>query len=281
MKKIAVIGLGIMGHGIASNFLKSGYEVWVWNRTKEKADDLLAKGAKWASSPKEAASKADMVFEVTANDESSREVWLRDDGILAGAHADQALVTCATVSVNWVDELTAECQKRGQAFFDMPMTGGRMGAESGELVLLAGGDKTQLDTLGDTLEAIAKEVKYFGPAGSGMRYKLILNMLQAIHIAGFGEAMKLAKSAGLDEEVVGDALAERPGGTTTNLTWAGYQSQPDPINFSVEWIDKDLNYALGLASGASLPLLNQVLGQYNAAIASGHAQSDWTKIATL
>ncbi len=281
MKKIAVIGLGIMGHGIADNFVSKGYEIWVWNRTKAKADDLLAKGAKWAENPREAATKADVVIEVTANDESSRAVWLNDDGILAGAHEDAALITCATISVSWVDELAAECQKRSLNFCDMPMTGGRMGAESGELTLLAGGDKPQINALADTLSAIAKQVKYFGPAGSGIRYKLVLNMLQAIHIAGFGEALKLARAAGLDEKLVGEALVERPGGIITNLTWQGYQNQPNPINFSVEWIDKDLGYAKTMLGDASLPLLDQVLAQYHDAVSQGFAGSDWTKITRL
>lgn len=281
MKGVAVIGLGTMGHGIADNFLKNGYKVFVWNRSKEKADDLVKRGATLTTSPKEATEKADLVFEVTANNESSREVWTGDEGILKSTDTTKSLITCATLSVKWMDELAKICQDKGYSFFDMPMTGGRIGAETGELILLVGGHKDKLDSISDDLKAISKEVKYFGPAGSGMRYKLVLNMLQAIHIAGLGEALKLANTAGLNEQLAGDALADRPGGITTGLAWRDYQTEPDPINFSVEWIEKDLKYAKEMAAGADLPLLDQALSQYEEAIKKGFAQSDWTKINKL
>lgn len=272
-----------MGHGIATNFLKNGYEVCVWNRTQGKTSDLISEGAIWANTPREAAERADLIFEVTANDESSREVWLGNNGIISVNFDSRQvfLITCATLSAKWVDELAAQISHSNKSFFDMPMTGGRMGAENGELILLAGGKEEDLNTIKDDLAAIAKEVKYFGGAGSGTRYKLILNMLQAIHIAGLGEALKLAKSSGLDERLVGDALAERPGGTTTNLAWRDYQTEPNPINFSVEWIDKDLRYAKEMADQLSLPLLQRVLEQYDLAIEKGFSQSDWTKINKL
>lgn len=270
-----------MGHGIADNFLKNRYVVFVWNRTKDKTKDLVNNGATLSSSPAEAANNAEIVFEVTANDESSRKVWTGDLGILKSADASKTLVTCATLSIRWTDELAKICKGKKLNFFDMPMTGGRIGAETGQLTLLAGGNKTGLDAVSGDLKAIAKEIKYFGPAGSGMRYKLVLNMLQAIHIAGLGEALKIAKYSGLDEKIVGNALSERPGGTTTNLAWRDYQKKPDPINFSVEWIAKDLKYAREMAREISHPLLDNVLDQYERAIKKGFGQADWTKINKL
>lgn len=281
MKTAAVIGLGIMGHGIADNFIKSGYEVTVWNRSPEKADDLVAKGARLAVSVQEAVQNADLVFEVTANDESSRAIWLGDDGIIANAKPEQYLITCATLSVGWMDELAVKCSEAGLTFFDMPMTGGRVGAESGELTLLAGGSKDALQAIAGELRAISKEVKYFGKAGSGMRYKLILNMLQAIHIAGLGEALRMAEAAGLEKQLVGDALAERPGGAMTTMAWRDYQNEPQPINFSVEWINKDLGYAVDMAKSIDHALLDETKKLYEAAINEGYDQADWTKINKL
>lgn len=281
MKKVAVIGLGIMGHGIADNFLKNGYKVVVWNRTPDKADDLAAKGAVVASSVLEAVQQADLVFEVTANDKSSREVWLGANGILSIAKPEQSLITCATLSTDWTDELANNCEQKQLVFFDMPMTGGRMGAESGQLTLLVGGSKEKLSDLTDDLKAIAKDVKYFGKAGSGMRFKLILNALQAIHIAGLGEMLKMAKVAGLDQKLVGDALAERPGGVITNLAWDGFKNEPEPINFSVEWIAKDLGYAADMAKNIKHPLLDEAQKLYQQAIEQGFDQADWTKINKL
>ena len=278
MKHIAVLGLGIMGHGIADNFLKHGYEVTVWNRSPDKADDLVARGATLAASVADAVAVADLVFEVTANDESSRELWLGADGIVSHSNAGQTLITCATLSVEWVDELAAACLGKDLTFFDMPMTGGRQGAESGQLILLVGGNAEKLNGVKPHLEAVASQVKYFGPAGHGMRFKLVLNALQSVHIAAFGEAVRLSKALGIDVQIAGDALAERPGGISTNLAWRDYQQHPDPINFSVEWIAKDDRYALRNVSPGELPIMEDTLAYLEKAIASGHKDDDWTCI---
>lgn len=280
-KTVAILGLGIMGHGIADNFLKGGHSVTVWNRSPEKAADLVKNGAKLAGSVSEAVQGAEIVFEVTANDESSKSVWLGEGGILECATSQQYLISCATLSADWTDELAKICSDRGLTFFDMPMTGGRVAAESGQLTLLAGGPKEKLDEIAEDLQSIIKEVKYFGKVGSGMRYKLILNGLQAIHIAGLGEALRIAKEAGLDLKLVGDALAERPGGVITGITWNSYQNEPEQTTFSVEWIDKDLGYAAQLAKSTPHPLINIVKQQYDSAIEQGYAQADWTKINRL
>jgi 3-hydroxyisobutyrate dehydrogenase-like beta-hydroxyacid dehydrogenase len=281
MRTIAVIGLGIMGHGIADNFLSKGYKVIVWNRSADKADDLVSKGATLASSVAQAAAEADLVFEVTANDQSSQQMWLDEHGIIAHAKPGQYLISCATLSSVWTDQLAAHCSEAGLEFFDMPMTGGRVAAESGQLTLLVGGSQDRLKEITPDLEAIAKNVKYFGKAGSGMRYKLILNTLQAIHIAGLGEALRMADAAGLDKELVGNALIERPGGEVTKTGWAAYKKAPDPITFSVEWIAKDLGYASDMAKTVQHPLLDEALGLYKRAIEQGLSQSDWTEINKL
>lgn len=270
-----------MGHGIADNFLKNGYHVTVWNRSPDKADDLVAKGAQRANSVKEAVTDADIIFEVTANDESSQEMWRGDEGILANAHKEQYLITCATLSIEWTEQLVNECASAGFTFFDMPMTGGRHGAENGQLVLLVGGDKDKLQAIENDLQAIAKDVKYFGKASSGMRYKLVLNTLQAVHMAGLGEALRMAEAAGLEKEPVGNALTEIPGGVVTTAAWRAYREDPNPITFSVEWIAKDLGYASKMADSISHPLLDYVHKLYEQAIEKGYAQADWTKINKL
>lgn len=278
MKRIAVIGTGIMGSGIVKNYLKNKYKVYVWNRNKDKLKELVSLGAVAVNLPQDAAKMADIVFEVTANDESSESVWLGDSGILAGANKNKILITNATLSIPWIDKLALICEQRDFQFLDMPMTGGRIGAETGQLVLLTGGNENLLQILKPDLKVICTKIIYFGKAGSGMRYKLILNMLQGIHITALGEVLSLAKEMGLDLKNVGDSLAERPGGTTTNLAWRDFQKQPKPINFSVDWITKDLRYAKKAAVKTKTPLLDQTLENYNKAILDGLGQKDWTII---
>ncbi|QQS18864.1 NAD(P)-dependent oxidoreductase [Candidatus Saccharibacteria bacterium] len=156
------------------------------------------------------------------------------------------------------------------------MTGSRAGAESGTMVLLAGGDAEKLNEVKPHLEKIASQVKYFGPAGHGMRMKLVLNCLQAVHLAGFGEAMRLAKSLGLDEKETGEMLCEKPGGATTQLAWRDYQKHPEPINFAVELIAKDETYALKNIDPSQTPLIATTLDSYKSYRRIGHAHDDWT-----
>jgi 3-hydroxyisobutyrate dehydrogenase-like beta-hydroxyacid dehydrogenase len=227
------------------------------------------------------AQKADIVFEITANDKSSQAVWKGRNGILAGATSDKVLIASATLSIDWVDELIRLCKKDGFTFFDMALTGGRIGAESGALTLLCGGDEKKLEKIKPTLSAIATKVLYFGSEGKGMRYKLILNFIQATHIVAFGQAMKIAKAYEMDTKKVGDALAERPGGVITSLAWRDYQSEPNPINFSIEWITKDLTYAKKMVKDIDVKLLKEVLSEYQKAIKKGFAKKDWASVNTI
>jgi len=281
MKKIAVIGTGIMGSGIAANYLKHGYKVWVWNRSPEHAAPFQELGATVVDTPKAATAAADIVFEVTANDESSQAVWQGDDGILAGAAADKMLIASATLSVEWTLQLAELCAGKGFDFFDMPLTGGRAAAEAGQLILLAGGDKAKLVALKPDLKAISAKLFYFGPAGSGMKYKLVLNSLQAAHLAAFGEAMQLAVAQGLDPAMVGPALCDRPGGVLTQYAWGAYQANKPPLTFSVNWITKDLEYAHRMAEGQNSPIFEDVLKLYQTARAKGHGDEDWAAILKL
>jgi 3-hydroxyisobutyrate dehydrogenase-like beta-hydroxyacid dehydrogenase len=278
MKKVAVIGTGIMGNAIATNFLKKGYEVYIWNRSKNKLKNLIKLGGIATGNPFEATQKADIVFEVTANDKSSKLVWIAKNGILAGANSKKVLITCATLSASWTDKLASICKKKKLTFFDVPMTGSRIGAESGKLTLLVGGNKKKTETIKKDLGVISEKIFYFGKVGFGMRYKHLLNMLQAIHIIGFGEVLSVAKKVGLNIKAVGNALAERPGGTTTNLAWRDYQKEPNPINFSVEWITKDLTYAKQLAKGIKSPFLDESLKKYKNAIKKNLGREDWTVV---
>lgn len=278
MKKIGIVGLGIMGSGIADNFLSNGYTVFVWNRTMDVAKKFVARGAVACQTPAEVTKNAEIIFEITANDESSRLVWDGRSGILASADPIKILVASSTLSVGWTDELISKCNSLGFAFMDAAMTGGRIGAETGALTLLCGAQKNVFESIEPDLKAIAKKIILFGLPGQGMRYKLILNFLQAVHIIGFGQAMKIAKAHNMDLSKVGDALVDRPGGTITGLAWRDYFNEPDPINFSVEWITKDLNYAKKLAGDLDVGLLDEVLEEYKKAVENGLSKNDWASI---
>ena len=141
--------------------------------------------------------------------------------------------------------------------------------------MLCGGPKSIVDELEEVFRPIATKSYYFGPVGSGMRYKLILNFLQALHIAGFGEAMRMAEHHHLNLPIVAVALADRPGGSLTQIASERYFHDPDPITFSITNAVKDLTYAKRFAEALDVPLLDTVLEQYRHAQEDGFGESDW------
>jgi len=280
--KIGIVGLGIMSSGMCNHFLKHGYTVNVWNRTASKCEEFTNLGAVACSSPAEVTSQSDIVFEVTANDESSRHVWLDPTtGILSTATENQILIASSTLSVEWVDELATKCETQNLRFFDMPLTGGRIGAETGNLTMLVGGNAELLETTRPILDAVAGKVFYFGPAGHGTRYKLLLNMLQGIHLSAYGEVMKIAEQANMDIEAVGNALVDRPGGVSTTIAHDCYKNQPDPVSFSVKWTTKDLGYAQQLSENLDTPLLDSAHTIFNNAMEQDLGELDWTIVNEL
>ncbi|GAA1553991.1 NAD(P)-dependent oxidoreductase [Actinomadura kijaniata] len=283
MAVVAIVGVGIMGRGMAVNLVRGGHDVILWNRGPLSPETLssIPETTLVASTPADAARQADVVFEVTADDESSRAVWLGPEGILAGARPGTILISSATLSADWIAQLADACAERALTFYDMPLTGGAEGARTGNLTMLVGGDPARLPGLDPVLRAISREVRHFGPVGSGTRFKLVLNALQAAHMTAFGEAMKLAAAAGLDLDQVGAALRERPGGVITRMAHDNLVTPPEPINFSAEWARKDLDYAARLAGPTGYPLLDATLSVFTQAVADGHGREDWSVVNRL
>ena len=140
MARIAFIGLGRMGAGMAARLLAAGHEIVVHNRTSERGDALLAAGARWGNTPAEAAADADAVFVMVSDDDASRAVWLGPDGVLAHARQQAFAIECSTLSHNWVLELADACRAAGLRYLDCPVTGLPDAAAAGRLTLLVGGD---------------------------------------------------------------------------------------------------------------------------------------------
>ena len=144
MAKVAFIGFGRMGHGMAGRYLEAGFTVAVWNRSKAKAEDLIARGARWATSPEDAAIDADAVVTMVADDEASRAVWLTRDGAAATMKAGTLAIECSTVSYRHVLEMAGVFRERGIVYIDSPVTGLPDAAASGKLTLLVGADAADL-----------------------------------------------------------------------------------------------------------------------------------------
>jgi 3-hydroxyisobutyrate dehydrogenase len=206
MARVAFIGLGRMGHGMAGRYLDAGFTVTVWNRSKAKADDLIARGAQWATSPEDAAIDADAVVTMVADDEASRQVWLTKDGAAATMKSGTLAIECSTVSYKHALDLSRELRGRGLVYIDCPVTGLPDAAAAGKLTLLVGAESADLEQARPYLAPLSTTIRHFGVVGTGTVYKLINNLMGAIQIAGIAEGLAIAEQAGLDMKLVVEAI---------------------------------------------------------------------------
>ena len=206
MAHLAFIGLGRMGHGMAGRCLDAGFTVAVWNRSKAKGQDLIARGARRASSPADAADGADAIVTMVADDEASRMVWLGKDGAASKAKAGALAIECSTVSYKHALDLARELRGRGLVYIDSPVTGLPDAAASGKLTLLIGAEPADLERARPFLVPLSATIRHFGAVGTGTVYKLINNLMGAIQIAGIAEGLAIAEQAGLDMKLVLEAV---------------------------------------------------------------------------
>lgn len=256
MHSVALLGLGIMGSGMAHNILKAGFPLTVYNRTQSKAQPFAERGAQVAATPREAVAGAQVVISMVGDDDASRAMWLGADGALAGAAADAVLVECSTLSTAWVRELAGLAQERRLAFLDSPVTGSKDAAEAGELRLYMGGDAEAIDRARPVLEAISQRIVHLGPNGSGALMKLINNMMVAAQAAVLAEGLLLAEQAGLDmDQVVPLIINGAPGspivkGKAARMVAHDYSD----TQFALRWMHKDTTYAMRAAGEYNVPM---------------------------
>ena len=231
MTHVAFLGLGRMGHGMAGRYIDAGFTVTVWNRSKAKADDLIARGARWAASPKDAAIDADAVVSMVADDEASRAVWLASDGAAAAMRAGALAIECSTVSHRHALDLARELRGLGLVYIDSPVTGLPDAAAAGKLTLLVGAEAADLDKARPFLAPISTTIRHFGPVGCGTVYKLINNLMGAIQIAGIAEGLAIAEHAGLDMKLVLEAIE------------AGVAASPQVVRHSKRMVARDFGGA--------------------------------------
>jgi 3-hydroxyisobutyrate dehydrogenase len=265
MKKVAFIGLGRMGHGMAGRYLDNGFSVAVWNRSKAKAEDLIARGAQWATSPEDAAIDADAVVTMVADDAASQAVWLTKDGAAATMKAGTLAIECSTVSYNHAIEMAHTLRERGLIYIDSPVTGLPDAAASGKLTLLVGADPADLERARPYLAPLAATIRHFGAVGSGTVYKLINNLMGAIQIAGVAEGLAIAEQAGLDMTLVLEAIETGVAASPQVIRHSKRMAARNfaGASFTSALRHKDAAYAVALAESllAEAPLLGRAAVQ--------------------
>lgn len=264
--RVAFLGLGKMGHGMAGRLLEAGFDVAVWNRSRAKADDLIRRGARWADSPAEAARNARAILTMVADDAASQAVWLGPDGAATTAAAGTLAIECSTVSHRHALDIAAALRARGLVYIDCPVTGLPDAAARGELTLLIGAEPADLDQARPFLAPLSQTIRHFGPVGAGTVYKLINNLMGAIQIAGIAEGVAIAEQAGLDMALVREAILGSVVASPQVLRHAPRMIARDFSNptFTAALRHKDARYAAELAETLrlELPLSRAAVASY-------------------
>ncbi len=282
--RIAVMGLGIIGSGMARNLLKAGYPLTVYNRNRARVEPFEAEGASVAGSPAEAAAGADIIISAVADDAASRALFTGPDGALQAAKPGALVIESSTLTVTWVRELARLAADRGLDFLDAPVTGSRVQSAAGQLLFLVGGSAEALERARPALTVMSREIVHMGPTGSGATIKLINNFMAAVQAASLGEAMAFAKAAGLDlEKVIHVLTTGAPGSPIVKTMIERVKTPDDPTHFRLALMLKDLGYAVeeGARAGVTLRTAEAAREVYKRAVEEGLGERDMSAVVKL
>ena len=268
--KVGLIGLGLMGQPIGMNLLKAGHPLTVWNRTASRANELVALGAKLATSPKEVAAASDVLLTIVSDPPALESVlWGadgKDSGALAGLKPGSTYIDSSTISPVLARKIAAACAEHKVRFLDAPVTGGDWGAKKGELVFMVGGEAATLKAVEPILGVLGKRWFHLGPNGAGQTIKLAMNMILALQVDALAEALALVTGAGLKGEDLVEVMQSSMARSgvldikAPNLLKGEYKP-----SFPLRLMHKDLGLALELANqiGVALPATAAARETYN------------------
>lgn len=255
MAELGYVGLGVMGTAITRRLLDAGHSVTVWNRTKEKAEPLLAAGARWADSPREVTERSDVVFTMVTNTAAVQAVTEGADGILAGLGAGKVYVDMSTASPANTRELAEKVAAVGAEMLDAPVSGTSITIEQGKASVMVGGDEDAFERVRPVFEAIGPKVFHIGPSGSAVTLKIAINLQLAVQMLAFSEGVLLAEKSGIARErVVEVMLASVIASPMVAYRGPLVLGHPDEVWFDCHMMQKDMNLALELGREVEVPL---------------------------
>ncbi|HUG90800.1 MAG TPA: NAD(P)-dependent oxidoreductase [Planctomycetaceae bacterium] len=274
--KIGWIGTGVMGSSMAGHLIDAGFQTTVFNRTRARAEGLLAKGARWADSPRAVAEASNVVFTIVGFPDDVREVILGADGVLAGSQAGHVIVDMTTSDPSLAVEISEAARAKGVAAIDAPVSGGDVGAKNATLSIMIGGDKAVVEALGPCWQAMGKTIVHQGGPGAGQHTKMVNQILIATNMIGVCEALLYGYKAGLDLETVLQSVGSGAAGSwsLSNLGPRIMKNNFDP-GFFVEHFIKDMGIALAESKkmGLALPGLALAHQLYLAVKSQGHGRA--------
>ena len=257
-RRVAFLGLGVMGYPMAGHLAAAGHQVTVYNRSAAKAAQWVAEhGHASAATPRSAAAQADLVFACVGNDDDLRSVVLGENGAFEGMRPGAVFVDHTTASAEVARELSAKAQQRDLHFIDAPVSGGNLGATHGTLTVMCGGDPTAFEAARPVTMAFAKAVTLLGASGAGQLAKMVNQVAIAGLVQSLAEAIAFGERAGLDMKAVLDVIGQGAA-QSWQMDQRGATMLEDRFDFgfAVDWMRKDLGLVLDEArrNGARLPV---------------------------
>lgn len=279
---VGLIGLGLMGRPMGRNILKAGFPLVVWNRTKARADDLIAEGAKWAATPRETAAQADVLITIVSDPPAVEQVLWGGSGAVEGLRRGTIYIDSSTVSPELAVKAAHACEERGVDYLDAPVTGGTWGAEKGELVFMVGGKKETLDRAKPVLEAVGKRFFLLGSNGAGQTVKLAMNLLLALEVEALAESLAIVTKAGIPGERLIEVMQSSMARAGVLDVKAPQMLKNDyPPSFPLRLMHKDVRLAMELAKkqGVRVPAGEAAYAVYSAVNDSTKEDLDYGAVA--
>lgn len=270
-----------MGSRMATNLIKGGNEVLVWNRSMEKAEPLKHAGAKVTASVIEAVKEADVLITMLSTPDVIKEIALGKEGVIRNAKKDALWINTSTVNPSFTEEMSVKAKEAGLRYLDAPVSGSKIVAEKGELIFLVGGDSKDLQEARPLLSAMGKSINHLGKVGDGSKMKMAINLLLVQSMIAFSEAVSLGVSSGLDESQIVNILIESPVVSPfLKLKKTKLESKNFDPEFPLKWAHKDLHLILESAyeNNISLPVTAIIKEVYGMAIQEGKGEEDISAI---
>jgi len=281
---IGFIGLGIMGRPMARNLLKAGHPLIVHSRSRGPVDEIAKAGAKVGTSPRDVAAQCDVLITMLPNSPDVEQVVLGRDGVIEGARAGLVLLDMSTISPLISQKVGAALAAKSVQMLDAPVSGGERGAIDGVLSIMVGGDKAVFDKALPIFQAMGKTITHLGPLGAGGFTKLANQIIVAVNLTALGEALTLAKKAGLDRELTLTALAGGLAGSKClDQKKPNYVAGTYNPGFKIDLHYKDLGLIMesARALGVPLPATAVVQELFSALRVKGRGGLDHSGVITL
>lgn len=273
---IGFIGTGLMGKSMASHLQNAGYPLHVYTRTKEKAEDLIDKGAKWENSVAELAAKADIIISIIGTPKDVEDVYLGSDGIIANAKKGSYLIDMTTSKPALAEKISDEAEKKGLFALDAPVSGGDVGAQNAKLTIMVGGDQKAFDNMLPIFQYMGENIVLQGPAGAGQHTKAVNQIAIAPGMIGVCEALIYVKKSGLDPTTVLSSIETGAAGSWSLSNYGPRMIKGDfAPGFAIKHYIKDMKIALESAKEMDLhtPGLEMALEMYEKVAAMDEMES--------